>query len=98
MFSLIWKRPVIILLDTLSQSVGEQAACQKICLTNWIWSFVPLVEGSAVPEVLERSGIGSNRAGSVGVGISEVWSPGVPAQAIFGASPRFVRGDVGVLG
>ena len=84
--------------DVLSWIVEEQEACQKICLPNWIWSFVPLVEGSVVPEVLERSGIGSNRAGSAGAGVSEVWSSVVPTQAVFGTSPRFVRGGVGVPG
>ena len=48
-------------------------------------------------KVLERSNVGGNQAGSVGVGISKVWSLGVPVQAIFGASPWFVRRDVGVL-
>ena len=51
-----------------------------------------------MPEVLERFGIKSNQAGSVDAGVSEVWSLGVPMQAIFRASPRFVQGGVGVLG
>ena len=73
--------------DALLQLVEEQTACQKICLTNWIWSFIPLVEGSMVSEVLERSGIVCNQAGIIGVGIFEVWSSSVPMQAIFGVSP-----------
>ena len=50
--------------DVLLRLVGEQAAYQKIHLTNWIWSFVPLVEGSMVPMVLERSDLGGNEARS----------------------------------
>ena len=94
----MWKGPAIKLPDVLSRLVGEPAACQKIRLSDWMWSFVPVVEGSAVLEVLERFGLGSNRAGSAGAGVFEVWSPGVPAQAVFGALPRFVRGGMGVLG
>ena len=65
--------------NILSRLVGEQAACQKIYLTNRIWSFVPLVEGSTMLEVLERSGIGSNRVRTIGASIFEVWSPDAPA-------------------
>ena len=46
--------------DILSQLVEEQVAYQKICLTDRIWSFVPLVEGFVVPGVLERSDLGDN--------------------------------------
>ena len=84
--------------DILSRLVGERAACQKICLTDRIWSFVPLVEGSTGPGVLERSGLMCNQAGITGVGVPEVGSPGVPARAILRASPWFVLGESGVLG
>ena len=84
--------------NVLSRLVGERTACQKICPTDRIWSFVSLVEGSAVPGVLERSGLRDNGAGSTCTSIFEVWSPGVPAQVVPEASPRFVRGGVGVLG
>ena len=51
-----------------------------------------------MPEVLKRSDIGSNRVGSIVAGILQVLSLSMPVEVIFGASPQFIRGGMGVLG
>ena len=94
----MWKGPAIKLPNVLSRLVGRASSLSEDSSGRLDLEFCPFSRRSAVPKVLERSDVGGNRAGSADADVSEVWSLGVSAQAVFGASPWFVRGGMRVLG